>query len=35
MLKLRFTAPDRAAAHLAVVDGSVRSAAESVTGPLR
>jgi histidine ammonia-lyase len=30
----RFTSPDLAAAHLAVVDGSVRAAAESVTGPL-
>ena len=30
----RFTSPDLTAAHLAVVDGSVRTAAESVTGPL-
>ncbi|WP_435202745.1 histidine ammonia-lyase [Janibacter sp. GS2] len=30
----RFTAPDLAATHLAVVDGSVRAAAESVAGPL-
>ena len=30
----RFAAPDLAAAHLAVVDGSVLAAAESATGPL-
>lgn len=30
----RFTAPDLAAAHRAVTNGSVRRAAESVTGPL-
>ena len=30
----RFTSPDLAAAHQAVVDGAVRAAAESVAGPL-